>query len=151
MEWIGLVLLYLIIPIVGIGIAVIGLIHYKKGAGAKFLFSGLLLLMVPLVYVVLVSVLDLNLENKLVGSYSYGNDKAALTLQDGGAFELKNKSFYGLNGTGTWTIETIDFPVVLLEFKERKRIVWLAIKTQKDSVTLSPLAGDPTFTIDFKK
>lgn len=122
----------------------------EKWLRKKKLIPGLLLLFVPLIHLLIVSLSNSNLENKLVGKYKYGNISNALGIYDNSEFELKKTALYTQSGKGTWKTQTIDFPILMLDF-ENEGSTWLEISNSNNKIFLSSIGSDRNFTIGFEK
>lgn len=150
MEFFSTFILFIIIPLIGLALITFGILKIRNGKPKMTLFIGIFLLILPLLYLAIISILNLKLENKLAGKYTIGNNSEALVLKDDGTFELKSTINFLNSGTGTWETEEIDFPVLQLHFEGNKE-VWLEIKENKNSITLSNMSGSTDITSDLIK
>ncbi len=152
MESIWIITLYIIFPIVGFLILLFGVIRYRKTKSKALIFPGLIFLTASLTHLLIMSQQNNNLENKLIGKYKYGNLNDVLEIYESGKFELKEGNLYTINGSGSWKIETIDFPILILNFEENHNEKWLEINSKNDDdVSLSSYGSDTTFTFEFEK
>ncbi len=121
MEAIWAFPLFIIFPIVGLILIVIGINKIRIGKSKTTLFVGITFLVLPFIYLCLMSILQLRLEDRLEGKYDIGNKNETLFLKHDGTFELKSSVNFLNSGSGTWKVEEIDFPILELFFKEKKK------------------------------
>ena len=150
MESIWILPIYVIIPFIGLLISIIGFIRFKRGKGKKLIFPGLFLLCFPFFHMLLLNYHNNDIENKLVGEYSYGDLSHALKIYDDGKFKLERGYLYNVSGNGTWETQTIDFPILILDFGKGHE-KWLEIKNVDNKIFLSSIGADTTFTWEFEK
>jgi hypothetical protein len=148
MEFIWTFPLFIVFPIIGLLLIGIGIIKARKRKSKTPLFIGISLLALPFIYLAFTSILQLGLENKLAGKYDIGNENETLTLKNDGTFELKSSINFLNSGSGTWEIQEIDFPILILNFNE-KSDVWLEIKESESSIRLSSMPGESNITSEF--
>ena len=91
------------------------------------------------------SILQLNLEERLEGKYDVGNENETLLLKEDGTFEFKSSINFLNSGSGTWKVEQIDIPILKLSFKEKNE-VWLEIKESEGKIKLSSMPGESNIT-----
>lgn len=73
-------------------------------------------------------------------------------INKNGTFTLKNSIQYNNSGNGTWEIEEIDFPILKLDFNEkRKGELWLQINNNQKPITLSSMAWGNEISNEFTK
>jgi uncharacterized membrane protein YsdA (DUF1294 family) len=77
--------------------------------------------------------------------------KEILTINENGTFALKKSMLYIKNGTGTWEIQEIDFPILKLHFKSHFGDSWFEIKNDGKSITLSPTSLDDDIPFELIK
>jgi hypothetical protein len=150
MEVIWMFPLFIIFPIVGLILSIIGILKVKKGESKSVLFSGLCVLALPLLYLILSSFLQIRLEDRMEGKYDVEYKNETLILKDDGTFELKSSINSLNNGNGTWEVEHIDFPILKLNFRQKGE-VWLEIKESENEIRLSSMPGESEITSDFTK
>eukprot|EP00388_Colpodella_angusta_P004221 GDKJ01014109.1.p1 GENE.GDKJ01014109.1~~GDKJ01014109.1.p1 ORF type:complete len:156 (+),score=16.20 GDKJ01014109.1:761-1228(+) len=140
--------LFIIFPIVGLILIGIGIIKTKNGKSKATMLAGITFLTLPFIYLALMSILHLRLEDRLEGKYDIGNENETLLLKDDGTFELRSSINFLNAGSGNWEIEEIDFPILKLNFKEKSE-VWLEIKENNGKIKLSSMPGESNITSEF--
>ena len=142
--------LFIIFPIIGLILSIIGIIKAKKGESKSVLFSGLFVLALPFLFLIFSSFLQLRLEDRMEGKYDVEYKNETLVLKDDGTFELKSSINFLNNGKGTWEVEHIDFPVLKLNFGQRGE-VWMEIQESENFIRLSSMPGETNITSVFTK
>ena len=132
--------IYIISPLIGLIIIFIGIFKIRNSNSKKTLYVGLSFLALPFIYLLLMSVFQIGLEKEIKGKYSIRNEREILTIEDNGRFNLKNSYNYRNSGSGTWKIEDIDSPILILNFNSPKKAeLWLEIKNDKKFITLTSM------------
>ncbi len=147
MEFIWIFPLFIIFPLIGIILIVVGIFKTIKRKSKATLFTGITFLAIPFIYLALTSILHLGRENKLVGKYDIGNKNETLLLKDDGTFELKSAVNFLNSGSGTWEVQEIDSPILILHFYGESE-VWLQINENENSIILSSMFGENNITND---
>ena len=148
MEFIWTFPLFIVFPLIGLILIIIGIIKTRKGRSKATLFAGISFLALPFIYLALMSILQLGRENRLVGKYDIGNENETLLLKNDHTFELKSSVNFLNSGSGTWEVQEIDFPILILHFKG-KSDVWLEINETENLIKLSSMPGESNITNDF--
>jgi hypothetical protein len=147
MEFIWIFPLFIIFPLIGIILIVVGIFKAINRKSKATLFTGITFLAIPFIYLALTSILHLGRENKLVGKYDIGNKNETLLLKDDGTFELKSAVNFLNSGSGTWEVQEIDSPILILLFYGKSE-VWLEINENENSIILSSMFGENNITND---
>ena len=148
MEFIWTFPLFIVFPLIGLTLIIIGILKAIKGKSKTTLFTGITFLAIPFLYLALMSILHLGRENRLAGKYNIGNETETLMLKDDGTFELKSSINFLNSGNGTWEVQEIDSPILILHFKEKNE-VWLEINENENSIKLSSMPGENNITNEF--
>jgi hypothetical protein len=144
--------LYIISSLIGIILTLSGIFKIKKGNTNKTLYIGLGFLALPLIHLVLVSIFQLNLENKIVGNYNLGKEKGILIVYDNETFTLNNSKQYNNAGKGKWKIEEIDSPILILDFDSiKKSELWLEIEPNEKQIVLKTMSWGNNISTEFVK
>ena len=150
MEVIWTFPLFITFPLIGLILITFGIMRLRKGKSKSVLVVGLSFLSLPFIYLTIMSILHLGLENRLEGKYNIGSDNETLYLKNDRTFELKSSVNFLNSGTGTWKTQEIDFPILMLNFKAGKQ-VWLEIKENDSIIKLVSMPGESDITSDFLK
>jgi hypothetical protein len=152
MEAIWTFPLYIICPLIGIILTLIGILKIRKGNTNKTLYIGLSLLALPLIQLTLVSIFHINLENKIVGVYNLKNEKDVLIIYENETFAMNKSSQFNDIGKGKWKIQEIDFPILILDFNStNKSELWLEIEQNEEQIILKPMSGNNSLNEFVKK
>jgi hypothetical protein len=152
MEAIWTFPLYIICPLIGIILTLIGILKIRKGNTNKTLYIGLSLLALPLIHLTLVSIFHINLENKIVGVYNLKNEKDVLIIYENETFAMNKSSQFNDIGKGKWKIQEIDFPILILDFNSiNKSELWLEIEQNEEQIILKPMSGNNSLNEFVKK
>ena len=144
--------LYIISPLIGIILTLIGIFKIRNGNTNKTLYIGLSFLAIPLILLVLVSIFQLNLENKIVGNYSVGKENDVLIIYDNETFSLNKSRQYNNAGKGKWKIEEIDSPILILDFDSiKKSELWLEIEPNEKQIVLKTMPWGNNLSTEFIK
>jgi hypothetical protein len=144
--------LYIISPLIGIILTLIGILKIRKSDTNKTLYIGLGFLALPLIHLALVSIFQLNLESKIVGNYNLGKEKDVLIVYDNETFTLNKSRQYNNTGKGKWKIEEIDSPILILDFDSiRKGELWLEIEPNEKQIVLKTMPWGNNISIEFVK
>ena len=144
--------LYIISPLIGIILTLIGIFKIRNGNSNKTLYIGLSFLAIPLILLSLVSIFQLNLENKIVGNYSVGKENDVLIIYDNETFSLNKSRQYNNAGKGKWKIEEIDSPILILDFDSiKKSELWLEIEPNEKQIVLKTMPWGNNLSTEFIK
>jgi hypothetical protein len=144
--------LYTISPLIGIILTLIGIFKIRNGNTNKTLYIGLSFLAIPLILLALVSIFQLNLENKIVGNYSVGKENDVLIIYDNETFSLNKSRQYNNAGKGKWKIEEIDSPILILDFDSiKKSELWLEIEPNEKQIVLKTMPWGNNLSTEFIK
>jgi hypothetical protein len=144
--------LYIISPLIGIILTLIGIFKIRNGNTNKTLYIGLSFLAIPLILLALVSIFQLNLENKIVGNYSVGKENDVLIIYDNETFSLNKSRQYNNAGKGKWKIEEIDSPILILDFDSiKKSELWLEIEPNEKQIVLKTMPWGNNLSTEFIK
>ncbi len=144
--------LYIISPLIGIILTLIGIFKIRNGNTNKTLYIGLSFLAIPLILLALVSIFQLNLENKIVGNYSLGKENDVLIIYDNETFSLNKSRQYNNAGKGKWKIEEIDSPILILDFDSiKKSELWLEIEPNEKQIVLKTMPWGNNLSTEFIK
>jgi hypothetical protein len=105
-------------------------------------------LAIPFAHLLLTSFFHSQLENKITGIYTFGKEQEILKINENGTFDLKKSPVYINSGTGTWEIQEIDFPILILNFKSHANDSWFEIKIDGESIILSPTSMSDDIPFD---
>ncbi|WNM18702.1 hypothetical protein [Flavobacterium capsici] len=152
MEAIWFFPLYIICPLIGFILALWGFLNIRKGKSNKLLFTGLGLLSLPVIHIAFVSLFQLNLSHKIAGDYNLGNEQKILTIYDNGTFVLNKSEQFNGSGEGTWKIKQIETPLLILDFKEKRKVdLLLGIVKHKEIIILTSMQWGNDFSSEFVK
>ena len=152
MEALWTIPIYIISPLIGLIFICIGIFKIRKGKSKKTIYVGLTFLALPFMYLLLMSVFQFGLEKEIKGKYNIGNEREILTIENNGKFNLKNSYSYRNSGNGTWKIEEIDSPILILNFNSPKKSeLWLEIKKDEKFITLTSMSWGNNIKIEFNK
>jgi hypothetical protein len=144
--------LYIISPLIGIILTLIGIFKIRNGNTNKTLYIGLSFLAIPLILLALASIFQLNLENKIVGNYSVGKENDVLIIYDNETFSLTKSRQYNNAGKGKWKIEEIDSPILILDFDSiKKSELWLEIEPNEKQIVLKTMPWGNNLSTEFIK
>ena len=121
MESIGIFFIYIICPLVGLGLLIAGYIDYRKSKTKKKLIIGLALVLVPTLQFLLVDILyQNNYEMMVIGTYKIqGGKDVILTVNPDKTFEINKCNKIGKFGKGTWTIVQSDWLLLVLKLNDQ--------------------------------
>jgi hypothetical protein len=152
MEAIWIFPLYIICPLIGIILIIKGALKVRNGKSNKTIYIGLGLLAIPFIHLALVSIFQLNLENKIVGNYNLGKEKNVLIVYENETFTLNKSRQYNNVGKGKWKIEEIDSPILILDFDSiRKSELWLEIEPNEKQIILKTMPWGNEISTEFIK
>lgn len=152
MEAIWIIPLFFIFPLLGIVLSIIGFFRIRNGKSKNYLFIGLTFLSLPILYLLLTFLLGSSLEKEIIGKYTIGNHIETLTVNEDHTFDLNSSINFQNNGKGTWEIQEIDFPILILKYNSGSRNeMWLVINKNEEHLSLSSMAGDSTISNDLIK
>ena len=150
MESIWTFPLFVIFPIVGIILVVMGILKLKVGKSKSTLIAGISVLALPFLLLFYLSSKVYFLEKRLVGKYDIGNDSETLIVRSDGTFDLKSTANFLNAGSGTWDVQEIDELYFVLNFKN-KSDVWLEIKEEENCIKFTPMQGGSGITNELIK
>ncbi|REH00853.1 hypothetical protein [Flavobacterium aquicola] len=144
--------LYIISPLIGTILTLIGILKIRKSDTNKTLYIGLGFLSLPLIHLALVSIFQLKFESKIVGNYNLGKEKDVLIVYDNETFTLNKSRQYNNVGKGKWKIEEIDSPILILDFDSiRKSELWLEIEQNEKQIVLKTIPWGNNISTEFVK
>ena len=144
--------LYILCPLIGIILTIVGILKIKNGSTYKTLYIGLGLIALPIIHLALVSVFQLNLEKQITGNYNLGKEKEILNIYDNGTFKLNKSRQYDNVGKGKWEIQDIDMPILILDFDSiRKSDLWLVIDSNEKQIVLKTMPWGNNISTEFIK
>ena len=152
MEALWIYPIYIISPLIGLVLIVVGIIKIRNGKSKNILYNGLGFLAIPFIHLILLNIFQFDLSNEIQGTYNNGNKSEVLIIEDSGKFKLKNSNSYKNLEKGTWKIVEIDSPILILKFDStRKTELWLEIKNNEKFTALTSTTMESNTETDFIK
>jgi hypothetical protein len=152
MEALWIFFLYIISPLIGLILTIIGIFKIRRSETNKTLNIGLSFLVLPLIHLAIVSIFHLNIESKIVGNYNLGKEKDILIVYENHTFILNKSKQYDNAGNGKWKIEEIDSPILILDFDSiKKSELWLEIEPNERQFVLKTMPWGNNLSIEFVK